>query len=191
MGAYKEIIIMLVAILGFRILVNTLISRPSKSYKRYKVKRKETTVAAQKGLPKAEIQESVIELDTKNAYKPTWLFSQYEKGEYLKIKQVADELGLYVFAKVRLLDLLEPIKGTAKYKTYFYKVQAKHVDFVICDKKLVARCILEIDDNSHLDEERKERDRFVDEVLKSTGYKVFRGRSIHTDSLREVLKQVI
>ena len=79
-------------------------------------------------------------------------------------------MGYTIFSKVRLLDLLEPVSGK-NYKSYFYKVQAKHVDFVLLDKKLVARCIIELDDSSHDEKDRKERDSFVDKAVTSVGYK--------------------
>ena len=62
-------------------------------------------------------------LDYANAYQQKWLFSYHEKDYYYKLKEFADRQGLYVFAKVRLLDLLEPRKGQKKYRTFFYKVQ--------------------------------------------------------------------
>lgn len=123
-----------------------------------------------------------------NAYQKKWLFSYNEKHAYYRLKEIAEPMGLTVFAKVRLLDLLEPVKGTPKYKTYFYKVQAKHVDFVLCDSKLVARYIIELDDSSHDEEPRKERDAFVDEVVKSVGYKIIHTRAI-TDEIRKELQE--
>lgn len=125
-------------------------------------------------------------LQIQGAYQKAWLFSYNEKDAYIKLKPIAEELGYTVFAKVRLLDLLEPVKGTKKYKTYFYKIQAKHVDFVLCDAKLVARYIIELDDNSHNTEKRKERDSFVDEVVQSVGYKIIHVRAID-DTIRQFL----
>lgn len=122
-------------------------------------------------------------LPIENAYQRSWLFTYNEKEAYTKLLPIAKELGYTVFAKVRLLDLVEPMKGNPKYKTYFYKIQAKHVDFVLCDEKLVARYIIELDDSSHDAKERKERDEFVDQVLTSVGYKI-----IHTRNITEDLK---
>lgn len=127
------------------------------------------------------------ELPIKGAYQKSWLFSYNEKDAYHKLVPIAQELGYTVFAKVRLLDLLEPVKGNPKYKSYFYKVQAKHVDFVLCDEKLVARYIIELDDGSHDRSDRKERDNFVDEVVESVGYKIIHTRAI-TDDLKSQLR---
>ena len=131
--------------------------------------------------------ENPNSLPIEAAYHKKWLFSYNEKDAYSKLKVIADELGYTVFAKVRLLDLLEPVSGIPKYKTYFYKVQAKHVDFVLCDEKLVARYIIELDDSTHKRENRKTRDEFVDEVVTSVGYKIFHIQAI-TDDLKEKLK---
>jgi very-short-patch-repair endonuclease len=119
------------------------------------------------------------------------MFTYNEKDAFRKIETVTNKLGLKLFAKVRLFDLVEPRKGTAKYKTLLYKIQAKHVDFVICDQKLVARIIIELDDSSHDNESRRERDNFVDHVLKNTGYTVLRYRAIDTARLeRDIITSV-
>ena len=125
------------------------------------------------------------------AYQKKWLLTYNEKDAFKKIKAVTDEISCYTFSKVRLLDLLEPVKGNTKYKTYFYKVQAKHVDFVILDEKLVARCVVELDDTSHDVEDRKKRDAFVDEVLQSVGYQIIHTRAVTEEvqrQIREIMK---
>lgn len=132
-------------------------------------------------------EKATSKLPIAGAYQKKWLFSYNEKDAYNKLKPIADELGLTVFSKVRLLDLLEPVSGNPKYKTYFYKVQAKHVDFVLCDQKLVAKFIIELDDSSHDRSDRKKRDSFVDEVITSVGYKIIHTRAI-TDDIKDQLK---
>lgn len=149
-------------------------------------KNKDTTQKSQspEGNP-TETQETEATLPIEGAYQKKWMFTYNEKDAYNKLLQIAKEKGYTVFSKVRLLDLVEPSKGTAKYKTYLYKIQSKHVDFVLCDEKLVARVIIELDDGSHDTEERKKRDSFVDQVLTSVGYKV-----IHTRAITEDLKNL-
>lgn len=58
---------------------------------------------------------------------------------------------------------------------------------MLCDQKLVAKYIIELDDSSHDREDRKRRDEFVDEVITSVGYKIIHVRAI-TDDLKEQLK---
>lgn len=134
-----------------------------------------------------EKEKSQQPLPIEGAYQKRWLFSYNEKDAYNKLQPIAQELGYTVLAKVRLLDLLEPVKGNPKYKTYFYKIQAKHVDFVLCDEKLVARYIIELDDNSHDNESRKTRDDFIDKVVTSVGYKIIHVRAI-TNDIKSQLK---
>ncbi|WP_343377318.1 DUF2726 domain-containing protein [Ligaoa zhengdingensis] len=132
-------------------------------------------------------EQTKPELEIEKAYKSKWLFTYNEKAEFKKIKEITDKYGLYVFAKVRLLDLIEPIRNNPKYKTYFYKIQAKHVDFVICSPSLVAKIIIEIDDNSHKQAARQERDQFVNTALKAAGYKTLRYYSIDVPQLEKII----
>lgn len=121
-----------------------------------------------------------------NAYKPKWILTNNEKDAYKKIKEVTDEYGYTTFAKVRLFDLIEPKNRNPKFR---YKIQAKHVDFVICDKKLVARYIIELDDSSHNEPDRINRDEFVDSVLKATGYNVIHIKSIDKEQIKSFLQK--
>ena len=139
--------------------------------------------------PNEKPEEPPEALPIQGAYQKNWLFSYNEKDAYQKLRAIADELGYTVFAKVRLLDLLSPVKGNPKYKTYFYKVQSKHVDFVLCDAKLVARAVVELDDSSHESKKRQERDSFVDEVLTSVGYPIFHVKAV-TDDLKNQISEL-
>lgn len=125
--------------------------------------------------------------EVKKAYQKKWMFSYNEKDAYYKLKEITSKHGYTVFAKVRLLDLVEPIKENPKYKTFLWKIQAKHVDYALCDSKLVARAIIELDDNSHDQADRKERDRFVDTVLESCGYRVLHTRNITEEEILKFL----
>ncbi len=141
----------------------------------------------------AETLETAAEkekLSISGAYQKKWLLTYNEKDAYKALKAICDENGLYLMTKVRLLDLLEPTKGNPKYRTYFYKVQAKHVDFVICNAKLVARCIVELDDKSHDQPDRAARDNFVDEVVQSVGYQIIHTRGITDEVKAKILAAV-
>ena len=138
--------------------------------------------------PEAEAGKE--KLPIAGAYQKKWLLTYNEKAAYKILKQICDKNNLHLMTKVRLLDIVEPVWRIYRYKTYLYKIQAKHVDFVICDEKLVARCIIELDDNSHDQEERMERDRFVDRVLESVGYQVLRTRNVTEDIESEILKTI-
>ena len=132
-----------------------------------------------------ELEDEQIEYT--GHYQRKLLLTKNEWYEYRKLKQLAEGRGLQVCPKVRLLDLIEPRRGDPKFKTLFYKIQAKHVDFVICDNELRVKAILELDDNSHDHADRMERDKFVDLILKDVGYIVIRTRSV-TDTTLDVIE---
>lgn len=125
----------------------------------------------------------------KRAYTPKWLFSYNEKDAYYKINKIAQKNNLKVFAKVRLLDLVTPVKNHQKFKTNLWKVQAKHVDFVLTTESLVAKYIIELDDTSHDSQDRKERDKFVDLVLTTCGYKVLHTRGIKEEEIQAFIEK--
>ena len=117
-----------------------------------------------------------------NCYQPKYLLTKNEWYAHKKLKEIADTKGYIICPKVRMLDIVEPRKGEKNWKSLFYKIQAKHLDFVICDSGMRIKAILELDDGTHEQNDRKERDSFVDEVLQSVGYKVIRTKYI-TDTI--------
>ncbi|MDD4391064.1 MAG: DUF2726 domain-containing protein [Eubacteriales bacterium] len=125
-------------------------------------------------------KKPVVTIDYKKAYQAKYLLTKNEYHEYIKLKEIASNKDLLIFPKVRVLDIIEPIHGQKQYKTLLNKVQSKHVDFLMCDKKLSIKCIIEIDDKSHERTDRKERDEFLNEIFESVGYKV-----IHTNGITE------
>lgn len=120
-------------------------------------------------------------------YQRKYLLTKNEWYAYKKLQPLAASMGLVVCPKVRLLDIIEPQKGEKNYKSLFWKVQAKHVDFLICDQDLHIKAVLELDDNSHDRKDRQERDTFVDEILQDVGYTVIRTKGV-TDTTLDVLK---
>ena len=120
--------------------------------------------------------------ELRHAYQARPLFSAHERA--------ADELGLVLFVKVRLLDLAEPRPHHRKYQLYLNKVSAKHVDFVVCSAKSEPRLVIELDDFTHDTPSRQARDEFVDTVLESCGYGVVHTRNVDRDELYPVLRRL-
>lgn len=121
--------------------------------------------------------------DYSQSYQRKYLLTKNEYREYMTLRKIAAEKDLVICPKVRLLDIIEPRKGEKDYKSLFFKVQAKHVDFVICDKDLRIKAVLELDDSSHDQKDRQDRDAFVDQILTSVGYKVIHTRSVTESTL--------
>lgn len=122
-------------------------------------------------------------IDYSQAYQAKYLLTKNEWYEYKKLQQYAENKGWIVCPKVRVLDLIEPRKGQKNYLALINKVQSKHVDFVLCDKDLHIKAIIELDDNSHDKADRQARDEFLNTILQSVGYKVIHTRGITEETL--------
>lgn len=109
------------------------------------------------------------------------LLTNREQQEYLILREAAEKRNLRICPKVRLLDLVEPKSNAKNYHGLLTRVMSKHVDFVICNRDMEVICIIELDDTTHLRQDRMERDQFVDEVLKGTGYKIIHTWAIEPD----------
>jgi very-short-patch-repair endonuclease len=103
------------------------------------------------------------------------------RGEYL------------IMSKVRLADVVSVKKGLsgAARQQAFNRIQSKHLDFVICkpDDSTILFAV-ELDDQSHNRADRKDRDAFVDEVLKAAGitlHRVTAKRAYSVQDLRDAL----
>ncbi|ELL0570775.1 DUF2726 domain-containing protein [Vibrio fluvialis] len=70
-----------------------------------------------------------------------------------------------VFAKVRIADVLKPKKNLyhrSEWQKAFNRISSKHFDFVLCDPKTLGICkVIELNDSSHLKQDRIRRDSFV------------------------------
>lgn len=115
------------------------------------------------------------------------LLTKREQKQYAKLKQIADDKKVLICPKIRLLDLVTPVHGIRNYKILMSKVMSKHVDFVICNQEMYVLGIIELDDSTHLRQDRIERDEFVDTVLRSAGYKIKHTWEITPDILDSFL----
>jgi hypothetical protein len=85
---------------------------------------------------------------------------------------------MLLFPQVRLAGLVHTTERQPQRKKYdFYRIQAKTVDFVLCDARTTTpRLVIELDDSSHHRAERQKRDDFVDDVLASVGLPILHVR---------------
>lgn len=85
---------------------------------------------------------------------------------------VLESLGMSEYritAKVRLADIFGVKKGEG-WQSAFNRISAKHVDFLLVRQGDGAPALgIDLDDSSHVEPDRKERDRFVDAVFASAG----------------------
>jgi very-short-patch-repair endonuclease len=108
-------------------------------------------------------------------YQKKWyLLSPAERDFYETLHQAVGNRYV-IFAKVRLLDLLWLPQNLSNRQTHMNRVQAKHVDFVLCHPQTIAPAlVIELDDASHQLPERQERDLFLNEVLLGAGIPLLR-----------------
>ena len=94
----------------------------------------------------------------------------------------------YVFSKVRMADVLQPVGQTpGARQSALNQICSKHLDFVVCRSgswEIVAG--VELDDASHREAARMERDAFVDEVFQQVGIPLMRVPAQSAYSVEEI-----
>lgn len=131
---------------------------------------------------KVETQNAYVDHSGfKNCYTKVPLLTDREATEYRILKDAADKKNLLICPKVRLLDLLEPKQEAKNRDVLKTRVMSKHVDFVVCNQDMDVVCIIELDDTTHLRQDRIQRDQFVNDVLKGAGYKIIHTWGIEPD----------
>jgi very-short-patch-repair endonuclease len=76
---------------------------------------------------------------------------------------------------VRISDLLQVREGTQERGSWQGRINSKHVDFVLCDPySLAPRACVELDDATHQQPERQERDAFVNGAFAAAGLPLLR-----------------
>lgn len=143
--------------------------------------------ASTRNVTPTKLEEKVE--DYAGLYQPRYLLTANEQSQYDRLQSTASKLRLTLFTKVRLADIISPIDGAKKWQTLFNKIQSKHVDFLMCDRRMKPVCVIEIDDRSHDKDDRKQRDKFVDFILKDVGIPTIRKRGIIGTELENEIAQ--
>jgi hypothetical protein len=107
-------------------------------------------------------------------YQPAKLMSAAESGFYRTLQRSCPN-HLVILAKVRLADLVSipsSLRGKDRFRI-FAPLAQKHVDYVVYDpaRNEVVR-IIELNDSSHHQMERRQRDMYIRDVLESAGLKL-------------------
>ncbi|HVZ64020.1 MAG TPA: DUF2726 domain-containing protein [Lacunisphaera sp.] len=99
------------------------------------------------------------------------LFSAAERS-FLGLLEAQLPPGVRVFGKVRLEDILGVKSGLERgeRQSALNRIRSKHVDFLLVRANDLAPLAgIELDDRSHEEEDRQERDAFVDSAFASAG----------------------
>jgi hypothetical protein len=105
--------------------------------------------------------------------KKQYFFTPSERVFYELLREIAAELNLELFAKVRLADVIYSKKHTRNWIFEWNKIRAKHIDFLLCDKANYTPVVaIELNGSSHEREDRIESDDFKKEALGIAGLKL-------------------
>ena len=119
------------------------------------------------------------------------LLSNAERSFFLVLKQSLSEDDYEIFVKVRIADILTPVRTliSRDWFSAFYKISSKHFDYVLCDKETLAVvAVIELDDISHNLSKTRASDIFVEKACKTAGLKLIRfpcKSNYHLESIRD------
>lgn len=121
-------------------------------------------------------EESLRKKNTEFPYKPVPLLTNAELQlfHFMKNNLVYSD-RIEIFTKVRLADIINLDKTITTDKSYLYKITNKHIDFLICKiRTLEIICAVELDDYTHMSEDRRYNDMFKSEALRVCGIQLQR-----------------
>lgn len=120
------------------------------------------------------------------------IFTPAERSFY-GVLNLACESQAVIFGKVRIADILKPIKGLnrSEWQTAFNKISAKHFDFVLCDPNdLSVIAVIELDDKSHSHKKQIKRDEFVELVCETAHLKLHRFKASASYTVEEIKNEI-
>lgn len=115
--------------------------------------------------PKEETTQTNIDGFSKKDY----LLTQNELKLYKLIKPITNKLELNLFCQVSMYELI----NCKDYKQ-FNRIKSKSIDFVITEKNCKIKLCIELDDDTHQQQKRIERDNLVNEIFKTANTKLIR-----------------
>lgn len=107
--------------------------------------------------------------------------------EFFKVLQEVVQDKYYIVPQLQLSKLIKVEKNKKWEYAYTNKIDRKSVDFVLFNKEyFTPYLVIELDDSSHLREDRQARDNFVDEVLNKAGIRIEHIKTSYNYNLNEV-----
>ncbi len=118
-----------------------------------------------------------------------------EQNFFLVLKSAVSDWAL-VCPKVALGDLFyAKCDDPSKFRTYRNRIDRKHIDFLLCNPQTAQPLLgIELDDKSHQQRERQERDEFVKQVFSAAHLPLVRipvQHSYSVTALSDILRQQI
>jgi len=110
--------------------------------------------------------------------------------EFFKILQQVVQDKYYIVPQVQLSNLVQVEKPKRWEYSVRNKIDRKSVDFVLFNKEnFTPHLVIELDDSSHLREDRQKRDNFVDRILSKAGIKIIHTNNNH--DFEELAKTIL
>jgi hypothetical protein len=121
------------------------------------------------------------------------LLTNTELKFYHVLKELAGDL--HIVAMVRMADIIRVKPDTVKRQSWQNKIQAKHIDFILCDKNSMEPVVaIELDDSSHDRPDRVCRDKFVNDAFRAAGLTLLRvpvSNDYKEDELKEDIEDAV
>jgi very-short-patch-repair endonuclease len=123
-------------------------------------------------------------------------FKEYEKIPYLLSKaensfynvlklSVTEEY--IICPKVRVADFVRA-KKSKNWQANFNRISRKHIDFLICNKKMQTIYGVELDDKSH--DKQGKRDEFINNLYKKINFPIVRVKADYTYSVAKLKEKI-
>ena len=109
---------------------------------------------------------------------------------YQSLLPITTKLGLTVFAKMRIADLVTVPKDNKDYMKWFNYIRSKHIDFIVC-QGFKPVLLIEVDDRTHNWANRIKRDEFVDKIFVQLKLPIFHLRSWDNEELEKQIISVL
>ena len=136
--------------------------------------------------PKEEKQVNTKNIDYSSLYsKKDYIMTSEELKFYKLLKSITNKYNLIIFTQVSLYAIIKSnnIKD-------FNKIKSKSIDYVITDNNGKIKFCIELDDESHLKEDRQERDKFINELLEQIKIKLIRIPKQNFYNLQELEEKI-
>ncbi len=137
-------------------------------------------------------EEEIIEAEAKNEKFPyilsDMLLTSKEQKFYNTLKPIAEKYNYTILCKMRLADIIKVPKDTYESLRWFNYIKAKHIDFLVCDSNFKIIALIEVDDYTHNFDNRKKRDKFVNEIFKQLNVKLLHYKTWTAEQLEADLK---
>lgn len=144
----------------------------------------------QKHLKKYHKENQKKHNSTPLPYEPRkWILSKAELSFFHCLQNAISPEEHIIFTKVRLEDIIKVKKDTnsSEYNAARNRIKSKHIDFVICDAKTSEiQRLIELNDQSHKNTDRIERDNFIKEISEITGNDLITINAQRTYNIEEI-----